>query len=52
MTRKELTCFTIFLAAMALIAVPRGWKEVCWNVGIGALFWMLGRAVGTKKENK
>jgi hypothetical protein len=50
MTRKELTWFTIFLAAMALIAVPRGWKEMCWNVGIGALLWMAGKALRPNKE--
>lgn len=45
MSGKEALWLALFLTGMGLIAVERGWKAVCWNVGIGLVSWCIGRAL-------
>ena len=45
MSRKELGWFLLFLTGLALVAVPRGWKSVLSNIGLGIMGWVIGRAL-------
>ncbi len=43
MTRKEATLLALFVVAMALLGVPGGIKQMCWNVGLGLVSYVIGK---------
>jgi hypothetical protein len=45
MSRQEALWMALFLIGFGLLGVERGWKQVCWNVGLGLVSWCLGRSL-------
>ena len=41
----ELWPLLLFLLGLALINVGRGWKAMAGSVGVGLLFYLLGRSL-------
>lgn len=45
MSKNEAKWLGLFLFGFALTGIDRGWKQVCWNVGMGIVGWCIGRAL-------